>query len=266
MGKPLPEIGVPTIMREAREETWALAIEVSNPSAETGAARGATGPSVAAARVLSWSNDHALITTLGAVEVEPLDPTGRHDDDLMPAIDRLSRRLGLTAGGLVRTCVSVGPGGFTGLRVAVSTAKMLSEVTGCDTVAVPSAIVAAHTLDAGDLPAAVCLASKRDTAHVTTIDAVPTGSDPRSATALGVIDHTAFARLDVRTVVADRHLPGGWSDAIDTNGWSRVEPAFCAGACLRLGAGFRAIDAAGLAPVYPREPEAVTVWKQRGRG
>jgi len=96
-----------------------LAIEISNPSA-----RGDGSPGV------------ALLTTSGEpVGAEPLGADARHDDDLMPAIDRLFTKTGRAPADIERVAVSVGPGGFTGLRVAVVTAKLLAHAAGAQTVA-----------------------------------------------------------------------------------------------------------------------------------
>ena len=70
-----------------------LAIEVSNPSAHADADSGqptraspdALGPSVALARGPDILDQEPLRT-----------PDARHDDDLMPAIDRMVRRAGFT--------------------------------------------------------------------------------------------------------------------------------------------------------------------------
>ncbi|MCI0437109.1 MAG: tRNA (adenosine(37)-N6)-threonylcarbamoyltransferase complex dimerization subunit type 1 TsaB, partial [Gemmatimonadetes bacterium] len=73
---------------------------------------------------------------------------GGHGDDLLPAIGRLFERAGLKphdlAGGGGAVAVSIGPGGFTGLRIGIATAKMLAESLGAKLVAVPSALVAAE--------------------------------------------------------------------------------------------------------------------------
>ncbi|MHC5022732.1 MAG: tRNA (adenosine(37)-N6)-threonylcarbamoyltransferase complex dimerization subunit type 1 TsaB, partial [Planctomycetota bacterium] len=79
----------------------------------------------------------------GGVHVEMLHAAKRHDDDLLPAIDRLFGRLGLRPPDLGTVGVSVGPGGFTGLRIAISTVKMFAQALNVDVVAVPSALVAA---------------------------------------------------------------------------------------------------------------------------
>lgn len=241
---------------------WALGIEISNPSSGHGSG---TGPSVAG----------CLVADPGRVEIEALGGVGRagrHDDDLMPAIERLRARLGVAPLGLRRVCVSLGPGGFTGLRVAVATAKMLAEATDAEVVGVPSADVAAASLFEREgsraLPALVCLASKRGTAHVTLVRSggVGPGKGEKLGEPLGVLSESEFASLDAATVLADDHLPEGWARVAGTRGWRLVPPAFCAGVCLQLGMTMRAVPALSLHPLYPREPEAVTRWESRSAG
>ncbi len=69
----------------------------------------------------------------GEDHVEWLGESARHDDDLLAAVDRLFGRLRLAPADTGVVGVSTGPGGFTGLRVAVATAKMLAESL-CDTL------------------------------------------------------------------------------------------------------------------------------------
>ena len=102
----------------------------------------------------------------GRAHAEPLSQSLRHDDELLPAIDRLYTRLGLEPRQTRAVGVSIGPGGFTGLRIAVATAKMLAETLGVDLVAVPSALVAAGSYR-GSGPIVVALAAKGETCWAT---------------------------------------------------------------------------------------------------
>ncbi len=107
----------------------------------------------------------------GAIHVEPVDTELHLDDDLIAAIDRLCRRVGITSGELGAVGVSIGPGGFTGLRIAVGTAKMLAETLGVRLVAVPTAHVVAESHD-GDGPILVALAAKGDRFWATRLEMV----------------------------------------------------------------------------------------------
>ena len=62
---------------------------------------------------------------------------------ILPAIDDLVRPHG-GPGAIATLCVSVGPGSFTGLRIATTLAKTLAFATGCRIVAVPSLPVLAR--------------------------------------------------------------------------------------------------------------------------
>lgn len=54
----------------------------------------------------------------------------RHSQELLPAVQRLLDRAGLSLRDLVGVIVGTGPGAFTGLRVGISTAKTLAHELG----------------------------------------------------------------------------------------------------------------------------------------
>ncbi|MEL6329038.1 MAG: tRNA (adenosine(37)-N6)-threonylcarbamoyltransferase complex dimerization subunit type 1 TsaB [Planctomycetota bacterium] len=194
--------------------------------------------------------------------VEPLSDAGRHDDDLMPAIDRLTRRHDLDPSSLGRVAVSTGPGGFTGLRVAVATAKAMSLATGCETVAVPTAMVAARSLGFG-VDAVVCLASKGTMTHATVV------RDGAIVRTPGMIDAQAMASLiggGIGLLVGDGHLPAPIREAAVAGGASIKAPRLDASACFQASLGLGAVPAVRLVPIYAREPEAVRIWRERRSG
>ncbi len=203
---------------------------------------------------------------------EPVAPPSRHDDDLIPAIDRLARRLCVTPAAIERIAVSVGPGGFTAVRVAVATGKLLAEATTarggtCRCIAIPSALVAGWNVEpaAGSKGIAVALASKGDTVHLTTM---PSGwrESPAGVAAGTVVTAAAlasFGSIRIETLVGDQHLPEAFLRAASEAGLRLIAPHFSARACLELAAHLPAIGPLDLLPLYPREPEAVTLWKQR---
>lgn len=267
-------------------EPLTLAIEVSNPSAQADSAsweprdsgvQEVVGPSVALARGARVLDQEPMRT-----------PDSRHDDDLMPAIDRLVRRAGFTPADLRRVAVSLGPGGFTGLRVAIATAKALGEAiasrghpAAC-CVGVPSASVVAATVvrarqgrAAVGAPAfAVALASKRDTVWLAIFDAAgvpvpirseqPGSHEPGGAAGVLVTADELGRILRVQgcgALVADRFLPGGHGERAAELGIVLESPIFSAAACARVASGMAGIDPADLLPLYPREPEAVTKWR-----
>ncbi len=183
-------------------------------------------------------------------------------DDLLSAIDRLFARARLSPGRIAAVGVSVGPGGFTGLRTAVATAKMLAETTGAALVPVPSGLVAAEAWP-GPGPIVVALASKRGTAWAAALERRDGHWAPRGEPGLV----TALDLVGVETVLADEHLAPAMVDACRSAGVTVTEPVFTAETCLAvaerlLGAG-GTTDALHLSPVYARPPEAVSLWERR---
>lgn len=275
----------------------ALAIEISNPSSgprgriDPDDPQFVAGPSVALGRF----DDPQVPTLIGA---EPLSDQSRHDDDLMPAIDRLCRRHSVRPGDLAHLAISIGPGGYTSLRIAVATAKLLAEATGASTIAVSSAAVAAYTIPIQP-PAVVCLASKGETAWCALLP--PVAGDPwwretgtealrtllttgkmsgsleemhRCATdgfswisamaPLGVHGADLIRILKPGLIIGDRFLPPDMRKAAEEAGASIAEPVFSAGSVLSLAMGKEPTDPLALVPFYPRVPEAVIQWHKRG--
>jgi tRNA threonylcarbamoyladenosine biosynthesis protein TsaB len=241
---------------------FALAIEISNP---TSGPRGPRPDGLLAGAGVALGR----IAPSGAPEVigaELLHEGSRHDDDLMPAIDRLCRAHHIRPRDLGHIAISIGPGGYTSLRIAVATAKMLALATGARTIPVPSAAVAAWPLTIDRHPAIVCLASKGQTAFATRL---PDAACERWATGLeplGLVNADRLADLRPATVVADRFLPDAMRAAAERLGATVIEPVFAASSVLALAPGAPPVDPLALAPVYSREADAVTQWRQRRGG
>jgi tRNA threonylcarbamoyl adenosine modification protein YeaZ len=195
-----------------------------------------------------------------------LAPQKRHDDDLLPAIDRLFKRCHLVPRDLDAIGVSVGPGGFTGLRIAVSTAKMFAEALASKIIAVPSALVAAESYR-GEGPIIVALSSKGDTCWCTRLE-----RRDRIWHVVGVPQVTDADHLDLRGVEAllgDEHVPEDIARYCTYQHVQLVPPVFDPAACLavaeRMLAASDVVDPLVLQPLYPRQPEAVTIWERSGK-
>lgn len=195
---------------------------------------------------------------------EPLTPQSRHDDDLIPAIDRLTRRLGLAPSDIARIAVSVGPGGYTAVRIAVSTARMLCESLGCQGVAVPSANVAAvhASRTMPSVPVAIFLASKREYAHLSVFgpDSQPIGP-PTLADAIAA--RTLLEHHGITTAFADHHLPASISASLASIGVTIHPLALSPEACLIAARSLPSVPPDKIMPIYAREPEAVRLWESR---
>lgn len=68
----------------------------------------------------------------------------RHNVDLMPTIDHLCQQYSVRPNQIGELYLSIGPGSFTGLRIAVATAKMLALTLNLRVVAVPTIQVVAQ--------------------------------------------------------------------------------------------------------------------------
>jgi tRNA A37 threonylcarbamoyladenosine modification protein TsaB len=205
------------------------------------------------------------------LDVEPVGLGGRasgglggHDDDLMPAIDRVWKRTGAGPGfqSLTRVGVSVGPGGYTSTRVACAVGKMIAEASGAECVAVPTAdaVLEAAGAEMREGRVAIALASKGETVWLRMYE------NGGAVGAGGIVDVDTAASIFQRGVtrlIADRHLPAKIRTIAADAGVRIVEPVFDAGACARVAARLSPVDPAELVPIYPREPDAVTLWRAK---
>lgn len=234
-----------------------LAIEASNPGrADQSGPLAPPCASVALGRSITP-------TTLELIGRETVNASTRHDDDLLPAIDRLVRRSDLSPRELGRVAVSIGPGGFTGLRVAVAAAKMICEATGAECIPVPTARALIRRVDPatrGHRPAIILLAWKREDVWAERY-APGTLLEPIARGALERIDELRITSEHI--VVCDPALEEILRErGAIPNAARAVRPVFDAAAVLEASAVLPPIDPLALEPLYPREPEAVTKWRE----
>ena len=229
-----------------------LAIEASNPSLSAG-----DEGSIA---VCDLNGD--------VLAFERLRPGSRHDDALVRTIDDACRAAGGKPGDVARVAVSAGPGGYTGLRIAMTTAKMLGESLGAELVPVPTARVAAFGFVEDDPASAqggfvVTLASKRDTAWAQVFQGTETTSSGELLDASGLA--ALLRTTGARTLLADEHLPASMREEAARAGVRVASPRLDAVLCARASLGLPVVAVDALAPIYPREPEAVRKWRDEGR-
>ena len=199
---------------------------------------------------------------------------GRQDDLLLPSIDELLSRNDCTPDSIQGIGVSIGPGGFTGLRIAVATAKGIAEVTGCDLHAIPSAEVAAESVRdrfrTGDR-VVVLAAAKQGSCWLTPLECAVDRWLPTGVPGLHEVDAPAeevVALCRGAVVLADEHVPASFIDAVEPVARLVEAPSHHAEACVRISRGMaergESVDPLELVPLYPREPEAVRLWRSRG--
>lgn len=224
-----------------------LAIELSNPHATPGAHHAA----------LFGGGSNGLIGSMAI-------PDGmRSADGLMMLIDRLCKAHRVMPGEIGRLLVSVGPGGYTSLRIATTTAKVLADTLGCELIAVPTpSVVAAgyrHQCDDSEIryPALIALASKKQLAHCSML-----GADG-SVEELGVIGADALVDFNVSALISDDHVPSSFVEHAQLRRWALVPMDIDARWCMSASAGIEPIAPIELMPTYAREPDAITQWRAR---
>lgn len=224
-----------------------LGIEMSNPSASDPGDEPAHS-------VALWGGGGALIDSA------PMPEGARGSDGVMRCIGELARANDSEPAAIGRVLVSVGPGGYTALRIATTSAKVLADTLRAQLIPVPSARVASIGLSDDQRPALIALASKKGRSHASVLGI---GGALRE---LGVIEPAALADLGLRTLVADRHLPDGFASEAVRLGVATVPLRLDARDLMDASEGIEPVDPLRLAPIYAREPDAVTQWRARGSG
>ena len=172
----------------------------------------------------------------------------RHAQTLLPLLERVVADWSAVE----RLCVGVGPGGFTGLRLGIATARALSQaldlpvvpVSSLDALAAPHPGVVAALIDArrGELFAAVYEDGQR-TREPVAIDPGTLAQELAPGT-LTVGDGAIRFREELER--AGMAVPADGSDA------HRVSALMVC----RLGLGREPVDRDALLPDYRREPDA----------
>jgi tRNA threonylcarbamoyl adenosine modification protein YeaZ len=221
----------------------------------------------ASQRVQSVALGHA-----GWLEQEPIESDRRDREDLLPAIERLCRRRNVRPREIAAVIVDGGPGGFTGLRMAHAAAQAMSVAMGIPVVQACAAVVAREVARRQELLAAgqatwVALACKGEEAWVARVDPV---TDPDMALDARSCAAEAWDRAGVDRLIADEHLPASWVRACDRHGIRRLPLGLDAAALLTVGLRMlsqgRVTPPQALVPLYPREAEAVRLWRVRHGG
>jgi tRNA threonylcarbamoyladenosine biosynthesis protein TsaB len=109
---------------------------------------------------------------LGAVQ---LHGGRRHAEQLAPAIDWLRREVGIDLDRLAVIAVGIGPGLFTGLRVGVTTAKVMAQALRIPVVGIPSLDLVAYPLRHSDREIVAVLDARRREVFAARYRPVPGG-------------------------------------------------------------------------------------------
>jgi tRNA threonylcarbamoyladenosine biosynthesis protein TsaB len=131
-----------------------------------------------------------------------------HAEALLPMIDCVMAAAGLVPRDIGTIAVTVGPGGFTGIRAGLAAAHGLALATGARIAGVSSFAAVAGPIDPGDMPLLVALDSRRTDLYVQMFDArhEPVG-DPAAVGPEGLVawlggDEVAIAGDAVEAAMA----------------------------------------------------------------
>ena len=86
----------------------------------------------------------------------------RQSEILVPSIDELLKKADLTAAGLNATCLTIGPGSFTGLRLGISALKAIELAYGVPVYGISSLEAYAFAYRNFKLPLLSCIDANKD--------------------------------------------------------------------------------------------------------
>ncbi|MCH2148312.1 MAG: tRNA (adenosine(37)-N6)-threonylcarbamoyltransferase complex dimerization subunit type 1 TsaB [Phycisphaerales bacterium] len=208
----------------------------------------------------------ALQDREGNIHQHHFENGARRDDVLQPAIESVFDVAGLQPEDLEGCGCSIGPGGFTGLRITIATVRACAMTLGIPVYGIPSAAVAAASTPQVAGPVLVALACKGDSLWLTRLE-YPHQNDWIGTGGLVLAASISEHLHDATMLLADEHLPEAARETALGAGLPIVDPCFDPTSCLQITslrhAAAMADDAMALGPLYPREPEAVTIFNAR---
>ena len=236
----------------------------------------------------SQRRSHLVVARGAEVFERTFDSTDQRDrEPFWDELRALFAEAEVTAADITAIAVANGPGGFTGLRVATSFAKGFALARNTPIIAVPSPVLfaASDAARGGAGPWLVALAAKGETAWCTVVSRSDVDAAALVMSEARVVDGAEFWALAAQiypeegsserglsergegVLLADEHLGKSLAESaanagLATRALEVNAHAFVREAARRLAMG-ETIDALRLAPIYAREPEAVTKWRER---
>lgn len=217
------------------------------------------------------ANEHGL---LGRVELGGADARARprHAEALAPAIKYICAECDVSLDHLSAVAVGIGPGMFTGLRVGVTTAKVLAQSLRIPVIPIPSLDLLAYPLRYSRGLIVAAIDARRHEIYYAIYRSVPGGVQRESGYELGSLDDVAGeieARGEEALLCGDgvqRHaqLFSGL-DRVELAGPAHAAPSLSALAELAVARYEREQfqPASEIVPMYLRRSDAEIAWEQR---
>jgi len=185
----------------------------------------------------------------------------------MPSIALASDELGVTPIDIELIAVSIGPGGFTGLRTSIAFAKMISYATHANIIPIESAIVIANGANKGDGPFLVVSSVKQQSFWLSRVERRDRVWE--CAARLSGVDDFGAQTVGVTAVFGDEFVPSEMCQTLQKQDIPLFESKCNARSLLEIAIRKSTlgvfVDPLQLFPIYPRVPEAVRVWNERNQ-
>jgi tRNA threonylcarbamoyladenosine biosynthesis protein TsaB len=218
------------------------------------------------------ASEHGL---MGRVEIGGCDTNARprHAEALAPAIKYLCRECDVSTDHLSAIAVGIGPGMFTGLRVGVTTAKVLAQSLRIPVIPIPSLDLLAYPLRYSHGLIVAAIDARRHEVYYAIYRPVPGGVQRESDYEIGSPDDLAGeieARGEEALLCGDgvQHHASLFAelDRVELAGSAHAAPSLSALAELALARyereEFR--SPSEIVPMYLRRSDAEIAWEQRG--
>ena len=201
------------------------------------------------------------------IDTVSLQNKRRHNVELIPTIHEVCRKHGVTPNAIGHVYVSLGPGSFSGLRVGVTTTKMLALATGVEVFGIPTLDVLAENAPLHAQHVAVCLNLKRETVHSAVYQRDGENwsiiVEPKLRTMMELL--SACPRPVCLIGEPLPQVPDDLSNCVTIlpagTAAGRSEAVYKLGRIAAVTR--RADDPMKLVPLYIREPEAVSLWDEK---
>ena len=209
----------------------------------------------------------ALREQEGSVLREDLDSTRPHSETLLPGVERVLFRAGLTRKDVQAIAVGIGPGAFTGLRVGLATFKAWAAASGLPLIPVVSMDAVAWPLLREGTPAVVLTDARKGEVYAAYYPSPEEGALPHRQGEMLLLSHddvsswvSSLNDPDVRLVgtglslLVAKGLLGDLEAVEEGSGTPDAVWILALGeVLLSLG---RTVAPSGLIPCYVRPPDA----------